>query len=129
MRALDDLELRDAMQTVAALGLDAVVETHSVRDVQRALAVGVQIVGINNRDLQDFTVDLDNSARLRNLVPPGVVTVSESGLGGRADIERVAGNGFDACLIGETLLTSGDLGDVGATLRALCGVRTRTAVS
>ncbi|WP_405583461.1 indole-3-glycerol phosphate synthase TrpC [Streptomyces sp. NBC_01190] len=119
VRAVDDPLLVDLVQAAAALGLDALVETFTEDEIERALTAGARIVGVNNRDLQTFSVDLDNSARLRGLIPADVATVSESGIGGRTDLARVAGHGFDACLIGETLLTASRPGDA---LRDLLGV-------
>ncbi|HEU4426134.1 MAG TPA: indole-3-glycerol phosphate synthase TrpC [Pilimelia sp.] len=107
-RAVDDARLADILAAAGELGIDALVETFTAGEVDRALRAGARIVGVNNRDLDTFTVDLDNALRLRRLVPDGVVTVSESGIRDRADVERVAAQGFDACLIGETLLTSED---------------------
>jgi indole-3-glycerol phosphate synthase len=106
VRAVDDALLADIHATADGLGLDALVETFTESEVERALAVGARLVGVNNRDLDTFTVDLGNSARLRGLIPADVPTVSESGLRDRADITRVAAIGFTGCLIGETLLTS-----------------------
>ena len=126
VRAVDDARLADIHATAESLGLDALVETFTEAEVERALAVGARLVGVNNRDLDTFTVDLDNSARLRRLIPAGVPTVSESGLRDRADIERVAAIGFTGCLIGETLLTSGDQV---AAVRELTGVATNQEVA
>ncbi|WP_432157450.1 MULTISPECIES: indole-3-glycerol phosphate synthase TrpC [unclassified Streptomyces] len=119
VRAVDDALLTDLVQTAHGLGLDALVETFTQEEVDRALAAGARVVGINNRDLQTFAVDLDTSARLRRDIPRGVLTVSESGLSGRADIERIAAHGFDAALIGESLLSSTD---PAARLRSYTGV-------
>ncbi|MEU0668257.1 indole-3-glycerol phosphate synthase TrpC [Streptomyces lavendulocolor] len=119
VRAVDDALLKDLVQTAHGLGIGALVETFSQEEVDRALTAGARIVGINNRDLQTFAVDLDTSARLRRDIPRGVLTVSESGLAGRADIERIAAHGFDAALIGESLLSSPD---PGAQVRSCAGV-------
>lgn len=124
VRAVDDPLLRDLVQAAAGLGLDALVETFTEAEVERALAAGARLVGVNNRDLRTFTVDLDNSARLRRLIPAEVTAVSESGIGGRDDLRRVADHGFDACLIGETLLTAADPGEA---VRGLLGVPVRGA--
>ncbi|MGW2592389.1 indole-3-glycerol phosphate synthase TrpC [Streptomyces sp. NPDC001515] len=118
-RAVDDALLTDLVQTAHCMGLDALVETFTQDEVDRALNAGARIVGINNRDLQTFAVDLENSARLRRDIPRGVLTVSESGLSGRSDIERIAAHGFDAALIGESLLSSPD---PTAQLRTYTGV-------
>jgi indole-3-glycerol phosphate synthase len=126
VRAVDDAELADITATAAGLGLDALVETFTEHEVERALAAGATLVGVNNRDLDTFAVDLGNSARLRALVPAGVPAVSESGLRDRADIERVAALGFTGCLVGETLLTSGNQVEA---VRELTGVPVTTEVS
>ncbi|WP_104818929.1 indole-3-glycerol phosphate synthase TrpC [Kitasatospora sp. MMS16-BH015] len=124
VRAVDDALLRDLVQTAEGLGLDALVETFTAEEIDRALAAGASIVGINNRDLQTFAVDLENSARLRTRIPAGVLTVSESGIGGRADLTTVGGHGFDAALIGENLLGAED---TAAALGALLGVQIKEA--
>ncbi|MFD0412833.1 indole-3-glycerol-phosphate synthase [Streptomyces sp. NPDC127108] len=119
-RALDDAGLRDAVQAATDLGLDVLVETFTAEEIERALAMGARIVGINNRDLQTFKVDLENAARLRALLPGDVVTVSESGIRDAGDVKRVADSGFDAVLVGETLLASAALAE---SLGELAGVR------
>ncbi len=108
VRALDRALLRDVIAAAAELGLDPLVETFTEDEIARALDAGADLIGINNRDLQTFEVDLENSARLHGTVPEEVVTVSESGIRDRADVEVMAEIGFNACLVGETLLTSGD---------------------
>lgn len=90
------------------LGLSALVEVHDEREVEMALAAGAGIIGVNNRNLKDFTVDIDNSLRLRKLVPEDVLFVSESGMRTREDILRLEENGTDGVLIGETLMRSRD---------------------
>ncbi len=90
------------------LGLSALVEAHDEREIEMALKAGARVIGVNNRNLQDFTVDIDNSVRLRELVPKDILFVSESGMRTREDIVRLEQNGTDAVLIGETLMRSGD---------------------
>ena len=90
------------------LGLSALVEAHDEDEVRTALSVGAGIIGVNNRDLRSFTVDINNSARLRKLVPPEILFVSESGIKTAADIEALRSNGTNAVLIGETLMRSPD---------------------
>lgn len=119
VRSLDDSELSDIVAAARDLGLDPLVETFTAKEIGRALRVGADIIGINNRDLDTFNVDLANSARLRTLIPDEVLTVSESGLRNRTDIERIADQQFEACLIGETLITSGDATQA---VRALAGI-------
>ncbi|MBB5157220.1 indole-3-glycerol phosphate synthase TrpC [Saccharopolyspora phatthalungensis] len=120
VRALDDAGFRELFQTATELGLDVLVETFTEEEIGRALEVGARIVGINNRDLRTFQVDLENSVRLRRLLPEEVVTVSESGIGSADDVKLLAEAGFDAILVGETLLASADLAQ---TLGELAGVR------
>lgn len=90
------------------LGLAALVEAHDERELGQALAAGARIVGVNNRDLRDFTVDIGNSIRLRACAPDTVVFVAESGIKSREDIQRLEAAGVDGVLIGETLMKSPD---------------------
>ena len=105
---LDDVQLRKYRQLAESLGLDVLVEAHDEREVERALEAGAKIVGVNNRDLRTFRVDMNNSIRLRNLAPEEVVFVSESGIRTSADINLLYDNRVDAVLIGETLMRSPD---------------------
>ena len=91
-----------------ALGLDALVEVHDERELEIALAAGAALVGVNNRDLRDFSVDLGRTARLMAAMPSGVTVVSESGISSRAQLERLEGEGVAAVLVGETLMRSQD---------------------
>ncbi len=86
------------------LGLSALVETHSEEEVTTALSCGAGIIGVNNRNLKDFSVDTDMSIRLRSLIPAGVLFVSESGVRDAEDVRRIREAGADAVLIGETLM-------------------------
>ena len=90
------------------LGMDALVEAHDENEVARALKTGAKIVGVNNRDLKTFKVDMNNSIRLRNLAPDKVVFVSESGIKNAGDIAILERNRVGAVLIGETLMRSPD---------------------
>lgn len=101
-------QLSEYLETAHSLGLSALVEAHDEDEVRTALLVGAGIIGVNNRDLRTFTVDISNSARLRKLVPPEVLFVSESGIKTAADIEALRSNGTNAVLIGETLMRSPD---------------------
>lgn len=115
---LDDARLAALQRTAAACGLHCLVEVHDERELDRALAAGSRIIGINNRDLTDFTVSLETSLRLRPRIPRGIVTVSESGIHGRADVLRLQQAGFDAVLVGESLMGAEE---IGAQLDALLG--------
>ena len=98
--------LEDLLRHASALGLDALVEVHDEAEVDSALAAGASIVGVNNRDLRTFQVDPTCALRLRPRIPAGVLSVAESGVRTRDDVRRIEAAGFDAVLIGETLVTS-----------------------
>ena len=115
--ALSDGSLRELMAAVRDYGLEALVEVHDEAELERALAAGAQVVGINNRDLRTFIVDLSVSERLAPLVPRDRVVVAESGIHSRADVERLAAVGVHAVLVGESLMTAPDRR---AALEALC---------
>ena len=101
-------QLSEYLGIAHSLGLSALVEAHDDGEVRTALSVGAGIIGVNNRDLRTFTVDINNSARLRQLVPPEVLFDSERGIKTAADIEALRSNGTNAVLIGETLMRSPD---------------------
>ncbi|CCY18105.1 indole-3-glycerol phosphate synthase [Eubacterium sp. CAG:786] len=101
-------QLSEYLEIARSLGLSALVEAHDEEEVRTAVEVGADIIGVNNRDLKTFTVDINNSARLRRLVPPEILFVSESGIKTAADIEALRRNGTNAVLIGETLMRSPD---------------------
>lgn len=105
---LDDRQLSGYREIAESLGMSVLVETHDEREVQRAVSSGAGIIGVNNRDLRNFTVDIGNSLRLRELIPDDVITVSESGIRGKEDISRLRDAGFDAVLVGETFMRSTD---------------------
>ena len=105
---LNDQELLEYRELAEALGMDALVEAHDENEVARALKTGAKIVGVNNRDLKTFKVDMNNSIRLRNLAPDNVVFVSESGIKNAGDIAILERNRVGAVLIGETLMRSPD---------------------
>lgn len=105
---LTDGELKRYMQIADSLGLSALVEAHTEEEVRRALLCGARIVGVNNRDLKTFQVDVHTSERFRKLVPPEILFVSESGIRSAQDIRSLRENGTDAVLIGETLMRSPD---------------------
>jgi indole-3-glycerol phosphate synthase len=92
----------------ASLGLSALVEVHTEEEARMAAGAGARIMGINNRDLRSFQVDLGTTGRLRKLIPPGTLVVAESGIRGPEDIRVLSGYGIDAVLIGETLMRAGD---------------------
>ncbi len=105
---LSPAQLSEYRAIAEELGLSALVEAHDEREVEMALRSGAGILGVNNRDLRNFTVDIDNSVRLRGLAPPGILFVSESGMRTRSDIERLERHRIDGALIGETFMRSSD---------------------
>ncbi|MCD7735483.1 MAG: indole-3-glycerol phosphate synthase TrpC [Lachnospiraceae bacterium] len=105
---LDDGQLRAYGQLAQELGLSALVEAHTEQEVDRAMRADARILGVNNRDLKTFQVDLGTSARFRRMVPPEVLFVSESGIRNADDIRKLAENGTNAVLIGETLMRAAD---------------------
>lgn len=106
--ALSTRALRELLSVGRDYGLEAIVEVHDERELDRALEVGAAVIGINNRDLRTFTVDLAVTERLAPLIPPGRVIVAESGIQGRHDIERLAMAGVHAVLVGESLMSAPD---------------------
>lgn len=111
-------QLKEYLQLAKCLGLSALVEAHDEREIGMGLEAGAGIIGVNNRNLLDFTVDINNSLRLRRLVPETVLFVSESGMKTAEDIGHLRHNGTDGVLIGETFMKSRDKR---AMLRSLAG--------
>ena len=105
---LTDRELREFTDLARELGLAALTEAHDEKEIARAAACGAEIIGVNNRNLKDFTVDIDNARRLRDRIPAGVLYVAESGVTGPADAARIRAFGADAALVGEALMRSRD---------------------
>ena len=103
---LDRERLRAYRQLAEELGMDALVEAHDEKEVEMAAKTGARIIGVNNRDLRTFTVDMNNSIRLRALAPAETVFVSESGIRTAQDIRLLCENHVDAVLVGETLMRS-----------------------
>lgn len=106
---LNEEQLRKYLAICEQLGLDALVEAHDEQEVQLALRAGARIIGVNNRNLKDFTVDMENSMRLRALVPPEVLFVAESGVRNAEDVRSLKSIGVDAVLIGEALMHAPDI--------------------
>lgn len=116
--ALGDGELADFYALAAHLRLTALVEVHDEAETERALNMGAQVIGVNNRDLRTFVTDLRTTERCAKLVSPAHTLVSESGIFTPADARRVAGMGAHAILVGESLITAPDMA---AQVRALSG--------
>ena len=106
--SLTDDELASLMSVAGSLGLTTLVEAHTADEVRRALAVGAELIGVNNRNLQTLEVDLAQFGHLAGLIPNGVVKVAESGILSVADARRVADAGADVILVGEALVKHGD---------------------
>ena len=115
--ALDDAELAEFLQLATEIGLDALVEVHDEAEVDRAVALGATLVGVNQRDLETFEVDRSRAARLAVRLPDGVVRVAESGIGGPDDARRLADAGYHAVLVGESLVRAPDAAAAVAALR------------
>lgn len=105
---LSEEQIKEYIGICDGLGLSALVEAHDGEEVEIALRAGARMIGVNNRNLKDFSVDTENSRRLRQMIPPEVLFVSESGVGCAEDVSSLRGIGADAVLIGETLMRAAD---------------------
>ncbi|WP_420632328.1 indole-3-glycerol phosphate synthase TrpC [Candidatus Leptofilum sp.] len=103
---LSDTDLKELLALTHRLGMNALIEVHTEEEVARVLPLQPRIVGVNNRNLQTFEVDFENTARLRQQIPAEVVAVGESGLKTAVDVQKMAQIGVDAILVGETLVKS-----------------------
>ena len=117
--ALAPAELASLHEAARSIGLDVLVEVHDRAELRVALELGAEILGINNRDLRDFSVDVERTARLMDDVPPGVTVVSESGIATAAQLSRLADLGVQAVLVGEALMRAGDPAGALAQLRSI----------
>ncbi len=109
--ALDDAQLRDLHALTTELGMSALVEVHDEAELDRALKIGATIIGVNNRNLHTFEVDLATTERLAKHIPNGVILVAESGISTLDDVLRMGQAGVHAILVGESLVKSGDMAD------------------
>lgn len=105
---LKDSQLEEFLKLADSLGLSAIVETHNETEIKRAINAGARIIGVNNRNLNDFTVDINNSINLRKKVPKDIIFISESGIKTPEDVKQLKKNDVDGVLIGETLMGSND---------------------
>jgi indole-3-glycerol phosphate synthase len=117
MAAVGDAEARALTEAAKALSMDVLAEVHDEAELDRALALDTELIGINNRDLRSFQVSLRTSERLAPRIPPGRVVVAESGISTAADIARLRAAGIDTFLVGESLMRQDDV--AGATRRLL----------
>jgi indole-3-glycerol phosphate synthase len=106
--ALDQPTLRALHEQAERVGLEVLVEVHDRAELARALEVGARLIGINNRDLRDFSVDIERTFALLGEIPAGVAVVSESGIATAEQLRRLAQRGVQAVLVGETLMRSPD---------------------
>ncbi|MDQ1256687.1 MAG: Indole-3-glycerol phosphate synthase [Candidatus Hydrogenedentes bacterium] len=109
VRILSDAQMKEYLDIVRTLGMSALVETCNAEEIQRARDVGAHIIGINNRDLATFKVDIRTTLELKRLVPGGHALVSESGIRTREDVRLLDDGGVDAILVGEALVTSNNI--------------------
>ena len=109
MAMIDDETARSLMDEAAALGLDALVETHDENELERAIELGAKFIGINNRDLRTFETSLDTFTRLAGQVPEDATLIAESGIFTKADIEQLAKHGAQGYLIGESFMRQDDV--------------------
>lgn len=116
---LTEEQIKEYIGICDELGLSALVEAHDATEVQMALKAGARIIGVNNRNLKDFSVDTDNSRRLRELIPRDILFVSESGVSSAEDVAKLREIGADAVLIGETLMRAFDKKAKLASLRGV----------
>ena len=114
---LGDRELEEYLALCRELGLAALTEAHDEEEIRRAVACGAGIIGVNNRNLKDFSVNVGNAARLRDKVPAGCLFVAESGVATPEDADRIRRSGADAALVGEALMRAGDKAAMLAALR------------
>ena len=105
---LSEEQIADYIKVCNSLGISALVEVHNEQEIKTAINAGARMIGVNNRNLKDFTVDTENSRRLRSFVPEDILFVAESGVKTRADIEALQEIGVDAVLIGEALMKASD---------------------
>lgn len=114
---LDTATIAEYLRLCDELGLAALVEAHTPEEIASAVSAGAQIIGVNNRNLKDFSVDFTNAARLRDLIPPEALYVAESGVTGPEDARTLRSIGADAALIGEALMRAKDKGAMLAAMR------------
>ena len=105
---LETAQIEDYQALASELGMDALVEVHDEAEVEKALAAGSRLIGVNNRDLRDFSLDLNTTFRLQKLIPAAIPLVSESGIRDHQDMLRLAAHGVKAALVGETLMRAED---------------------
>lgn len=116
---LSEQQISDYIAVCDSMGMSALVEAHDAKEVEMAIRAGARIIGVNNRNLKDFSVDTGNSRRMRALIPENIIFVSESGVKDAEDIRMLRESGVDAVLIGETLMRAEDKSAKLAELRGI----------
>ncbi|HBY32641.1 MAG TPA: indole-3-glycerol-phosphate synthase TrpC, partial [Clostridiales bacterium] len=119
MSILDEKTAARYLSIADSLGLSALVEAHNEEEVRAAVRIGARVIGVNNRNLKDFSVDTENSRKLRDLIPHDVLFVSESGVSSAEDVRLLREIGADAVLVGETLMRASDKSQKLRELRGL----------
>lgn len=117
--ALEDAQLRDLHDAITDLGMQALVETHSEAEIERALSLPAPLIGVNARDLRTLDVDLERAARLIGTIPAERLAIGESAVADRADVQRYADAGADAVLVGEALVVHADPAEAVRAFRAV----------
>jgi indole-3-glycerol phosphate synthase len=125
--ALDADDLSQLHAAAVALGLEVLVEAHDRGEIEQALRAGARLIGINNRDLRDFSVDVARTSKLRGSIPGGIAVVSESGIGQAAQLRSLEHDGVDAVLVGESLMRAQDPAHALRELIGVAGDRSETA--
>ena len=115
---LETSQIEEYQALAFDLGMDALVEVHDEAEVEKAVAAGSRLIGVNNRDLRDFSMDLNTTFRLQKMIPAEIPLVSESGIRDHQDMQRLAEHGVGAALVGETLMRAADPAEA---LRSLVG--------
>jgi indole-3-glycerol phosphate synthase len=116
---LSEAQLREYLQIASSIGLSVLTEVHDAREMEIAISSKASIIGVNNRSLRDFSINLDNARKLRDMVPDGVVFVTESGIRTAEDIQKVREMGSDSVLIGEAFMKSRDKSGMMAVFRGV----------
>lgn len=118
---LDDVQMHEFYQLAGELGLDALVEVHDEAEMERALKLDAKIIGVNNRNLKDFSIDLQTTERLSRMVPQEKILVAESGIVSDEDVEFLKACGVNAFLIGRAFMEAEQPGTGGSALEAAVG--------
>lgn len=117
---LDGSQMKDYLANAQELGMDVLVEVHDEQEIEKSLTAGAGLIGVNNRDLRDFSMDINRTFRLQKYIPSEIPLVSESGIRNHQDIQKLADYGVTAALVGETLMRAGDQAQ---SLRELLGIK------